>query len=234
MQEDIKKYYDNLFTHNNHLPHAPQTEHIKKRSISDKKKKHNKTKNNITYHDTLPLIQLDRGSCPECDCKTCSYDMWRGEKVCPQCGYVFVEGLAQQPYHCETYRKPQTDYTWEEKQYLRKYGHNHFTTNTKEWINNHDNKTIQSLSCQAQMNKLQKMEVKYIIDTIGFKKLHSRADKPTIICAVIRYVLKQTYKKSTLLRYNQGIFKDLLTKEAYEVVERNINKHLNKKNVFRN
>ncbi len=228
MNEDIKKYYNDLYTHNNNLPRAPQNEHIKKRNILNKKQKYKITRNNITYTNTLPLVNITRGTCPECDCKTYSYDSWRGEKVCPQCGLVLEENIPQIIPTRDIYKQPSKDYTWEEKMYLRKYGHHRYTTDTKQWLNNHDNRTIKSLSCQAQLNKKQQIETKYIIDCIGFKKLHSRANKPEIICAVIRYVLKQNNTIPSLLRYNQGVFKGILTPRIYEVVERNINKYFNK------
>lgn len=225
MHEDLREYYNSIFQHENHIPHATQTEHIKKRTIVNKNQKYRITRNGITYRNTLPLLNLEYGHCPECNCKTYSYDTWRGEKVCPQCGLVLEEGIAQQPFHREIYRKPVNDFTWEEKKYLKKYGHSIFLSNSKEWANNHNNKSIKSLSNQAQLNKRQSMETKYIIDNMGFKKLHSRANKPEIICAVIRYVLKQNCTNPSNLRYNQGIFKNLLTPEIYRVVENNIIKY---------
>lgn len=227
MNEETRKYYSNLFSHENHLPHAPQTEHIQKKEIINPYHKHTETINGLTYNNTLPLIKLTIGTCPECDCHTYSYDSWRGEKVCPQCGLVLEEGIAQQPYHREAYKKTSNTWTLDEKRFLRKYGKYPYATPTREWVNNIDNKTIQSLTCQAQLNRKQKIETKYIIDNIGFKKLHGSATKPVIISAVIRYVMKRTCKKPSLLRYNQGIFKELLTSEVYTIVENNINKHLN-------
>lgn len=227
MNEETKKYYSNLFLHKNHLPHAPQTEHIKKREVINKHQQYKKTVNGLTYTNTLPLIKITPGKCPECNCHTYSYDRWRGEKVCPQCGLVLEEGISQSSHNREAYHKPDKTWTWEEKRFLKKYGNYPYTTPTREWLNNIDNKTIQSLCCQAQLNHKQKIETKYIIDNIGFKKLHGSATKPVIISAVIRYVLKRTCKKPSLLRYNQGIFKDLLTKEVYKVVEKNIIKRIN-------
>lgn len=225
MNSILNEYYSQLYHHNNNLPKAPQTEHVKKRTVISKRQKYKKRNDSTSYINTLPLINIERGTCPECDCRTYSYDSWRGEKVCPQCGLVLEEGIAQQPYHKEIYRKPNKSLTWEEKRFLRKYGHHRITTDSKEWWNNYDNKTIKCLTSQAMMNKRQKMETQYIIDNIGFKKLHSRANKPEIICAVIRYVLKKENYSSSLLRYNQGIFKENLTKEIYDIVENNIKKY---------
>lgn len=225
MTQDINNYYNKLFQHENHLPHAQQTEHIQKREIIDKNHKYTIENGNVTYQNTLPLLKITRGSCPECNCKTYSYDQWRGEKVCPQCGLVIEEGIAQQPYYSETYRKPKTTLTWEEKNYLRKHGHYKYLNNPRDWINNITNKTIKSLTGQAQLNKQQQMETKYILDVMGFKKLHSRATKTQIITAVIRYILKKSKTKPPLLRYNIGIFKDNLTPEVYNKVEENITKH---------
>jgi len=230
MNKETKKYYNKLFQHENHIPHAPQTEHIKKRNIINKNQEYKIIKNGITYKNTLPLINIDYGSCPECNCKTYSYDMWRGEKVCPQCGLVFEEGIPQQPYYSETYRKPRTTLTWEEKQYIKQHGHYKYYNNSKEWMNNINNKTIKSLTGQAQLNKEQQIETKYIIDIMGFKKLHSRATKPQIITAVIRYVLKQHKTTPAMLRYNNGIFKDNLTPEVYDKVEENITKYFQETN----
>lgn len=233
MNDDTKLYYSNLFNHKNNLPHAPQTEHIAQREVLDKNHKYYSEKNSIKYENTLPLIKITRGSCPECDCKTYSYDVWRGEKVCPQCGLVLEEGIVQEPRYQETYKQPKQGFTWEEKQFLKSHGHIKFMPNSDEWLNNHNNRTIKSLFNQAQLNKAHQIEAKYILDTIGFKKLHSRATKPQIISAVIRYVLKQTKISPSLLRYNQGIFKDLLTPEVYSIVEQNINKYFKKiENVF--
>lgn len=225
MNEDLKLYYERLFEHENYLPHAQQTEHIEKRTIINKNQKYIIERNGITYQNTLPLIDITYGSCPECDCKTYSYDQWRGEKVCPQCGLVLEEGLAQQPYYSEAYRKPKTTLTWEEKNFLKNYGHYKYLNNSKDWLNNITNKTIKSLTGQAQLNKQQQMETKYILDVMGFKKLHSRATKSQIISAVIRYVLKRSKTTPALLRYNCGIFKDNLTPEVYNKVEENINKY---------
>lgn len=222
MNDNISKYYDELFTHKNNLPRAPQSEHIRKREIIDKNHKYRITDNDIIFENTLPLINIERGTCPECDCKTYSYDSWRGEKVCPQCGLVLEENIPQIIPTRDVYKKPSTDFTWEEKMYLRKYGHHRYSTDTKQWYNNHDNRTIKSLSCQAQLNKKQQIETKYIIDNMGFKKLHSRANKPEIICAVIRYVMKQSGTIPPLLRFNQGVFKDFLTQDIYNIVEQNI------------
>ena len=230
--KDLKEYYNQLYTHHNNIPQAQQNEHIKHREIINRNQKYNKTVNGITYTNTLPLIKIKRSGCPECGCKTYSYDYWRGEKVCPQCGLVFEEGIAQQPPNYETYRKPRQGFTWEEKRYLRQQGRYKYPTNTKEWLNNHNNRTIQSLTCQAQLTKKQKYETKYIIDTIGFKKLHSRATKPTIIAGVIRYIQKHEYTQQTLLRYNQGIYKNLLTADDYNIIEKNIEKHFNNINAY--
>ena len=222
MKQELIEYYDELYLHTNNIPHAQQTEHIRKKEIVNKTYKHKTVRDGTTYESTVPLIKITRGTCPECDCHTYSYDMWRGEKVCPQCGLVLEEGLAQQPIHQTAYRKPKRGYTYQEKKFLRKYGHHKFTTDTKEWLENCNNKMIKALSNQAMLNKNQEMQVKYILDTMGYKKLHSRATQPQIISAVIRYVLKQSYTVPALLRYNQNIFKELLTKEIYDVVERNI------------
>jgi len=228
MNDETIQYYNNLFSHQNNLPHAPQTEHIQKREIINKNQKYTKTNNGITYENTLPLIKITHGTCPECDCKTYSYDMWRGEKVCPQCGLVLEEGIAQQPYYTEIYKKHNHSLTWEEKLFLRKHGHHKYQIPAEEWNDNIDNKTIKSLAGQAQLNRHQQIELKYIIDTIGFKHLHPKANKPEIICAVIRYLMKQTYNSPSNLRYNQGIFKDLLTEDVYQIVECNLIKHLKK------
>ena len=232
MNENINKYYNELFEHDNYLPHAQQMEHIKKRTIINKNQKYIIQRNGITYENTLPLINIEYGSCPECGCKTYSYDQWRGEKVCPQCGLVIDEGMAQQPFFCEAYRKPKTTLTWEEKNFLKNHGHYKYLNNAKDWMNNITNKMIKSLTGQAQLNKQQSIETKYILDVMGFKKLHSRATKTQIISAVIRYVLKQNKTPPALLRYNCGIFKENLTPEIYDKVEENITKYF--KNIKNN
>lgn len=228
MNDELTEYYSNLYSHENHLPHAPQTEHVKKRELINKNQKYIKVKDNITYENTLPLFNIEYGTCPECNCNTYSYDMWRGEKVCPQCGLVLEEGIAQQLYTKEIYKKPETCFTWDEKKFLKKYGHGSYTIPAQEWMNNLDKKTVQSLMSQAQLNRKQKNETKHIINTIGFKKLHSKAKKTEIICAVIRYVQKQNYDNIALLRYNYGIFKEFLNEDVYNVVENNINKYMSK------
>ena len=231
MNKTIQQYYNKLYTHKNNLPHAPQTEHTQHTQTIQKKYKHTTTKNGITYTTHLPLLKITRNTCPECNCHTYSYDTWRGEKVCPQCGLVLEDNLTNtHPIQPQTYKHTHKSFTKEEKQFLRKHGHYKkiYNGQKKEWTNNHNNRTIQTLTSQAQLNKRQKNETQYIIDTIGFKKLHSRASKPEIISAVIRYVMKQTYTNQAQLRYNQNIFKNLLTKEVYEVTEKNIQKHFQK------
>ena len=230
MNEDLTEYYNSLYNHKNNLPKAQQNEHIKNRNIINKNQKYKIKRKGIIFENTLPLINIERGSCPECDCKTYSYDQSRGEKVCPQCGLVLEENIPQVIPTRDVYKKPNNDFTWEEKMFLRKNGHHRYQTDTKQWYNNHDNRTIKSLSNQAQLNKKQQIETKYIIDCMGFKKLHSRANKPEIICAVIRYVLKQSYTIPSLLRFNQGIFKELLTQDTYDIVERNIKEYFDKRN----
>lgn len=227
MNKEIKEYYNRLYTHTNNLPRAQQTEHIKKKTIINKSQKHKTKQDNIIFENNLPLIHIERGSCPECECKTYSYDNWRGEKVCPQCGLVLEENIPQIIPTRDIYKAPSKDYTWEEKTFLRKHGHHRYTTDTRQWYNNHDNRTIKSLSNQAQLNRKQQIETKHIIDCMGFKKLHSRASKPEIICAVIRYVLKQNKIIPSMLRYNIGIFRDTLTPKTYKVVEHNIQKYFN-------
>lgn len=226
MDQQTKKYYTQLYTHKNNIPQAPQNEHITHKELIVDKLPYHITKNNITYTNKLPLYKITRGQCPECNCKTYSYDQWRGEKVCPQCGLVLEENRTNYKEPLQPRPRPLKTLTYEDKKFLKKLGHKHYTANKKEWTHNYNNITIQTLSNQAQLNKKQKIETQYIIDTLGFKKLHSRATKPEIIAGVIRYVMKQTYSNQAQLRYNQGIFKNLLTKEIYNIIERNIKKHL--------
>lgn len=230
----LQQYYQQLYTHTNNLPRAQQNEHIQKRKTINKKTPYTTHKNGITYTTHLPTYQITRGECPECNCKTYSYDKWRGEKVCPQCGLVLEDTLPQTTHYTNTtntpLHKPHIGYTIEEKKYLKQTT-NHkppYTANKTHWWNKHTTQLIQTLTSQAQLNKKQKLQTQYIIDTIGFKKLHSRANRQTIITAVIRYILKQNYKNTTTLRYNIGIYKNTLDKETYTTIEENIQKYMTK------
>lgn len=229
---NIHEYYQQLYTHTNNLPKAPQNEHIQKRKTINKKTPYTTNKNGITYTTHLPTYQITRGHCPECNCKTYSYDKHHGEKVCPQCGLVLEDTLPQTDKHTNTnntpLHTPYHGYTYEEKKYLRTHQHHKppYTANKTHWWNKHTTQLIHTLTSQAQLNKTQKIQTQYIIDTIGFKKLHSRANRQTIITAVIRYILKQTYTTTQSLRYNTGIYKNNLDKETYDLIEQNIQKHM--------
>lgn len=219
-EKNTKKYlreiYSKRLNSNTNLPHAQQYEHIRKQN----------TIKEISYlKTTKKLIKLEIGSCPMCDSPSYCVDYWHGERVCPECGCVIDTVLFEEPSFHQHNTIDRQRFTYKEKKYLKSKNYL-FLTEAKEWKRRQIQREIDVLSSSIQLNVYNKEKVQDIIKTVGLKRLHSREDVTTIICAVIRYVLKnQKYVNLVGLRYDRGIFKNNLNAKQYKVVENNINKY---------
>ena len=220
MEENKKQYLNKIFQQRLHeninLPHLQQYEHVYKQNTI-KEVKYKKTKKRV--------VSLELGLCPNCDSKTYCVDYIHGERVCPQCGYVFDEFVFEKPRYLSAMNIERGQLSYQDKQYLKLKNYK-FVTEAQAWKKRQIQREIDVLTSYIELNKSNKQIVEEIIEKVGLKKLHSRASSTTIICAVIRYVLKsQSCKNLVSLRYDRSIFKENLSAKEYIIVEKNIIKH---------
>lgn len=211
----LKKIFEKRLHPNKSLSQKQQFEHIVHKETIDSEYKYEQT--------TKKLLHLDIGICPECDNTTYCIDYHRGERVCPQCGFVFSNTVFETPRHppipkFDKNTIPKKEKYPNNKRYL-------YMTEAAEWKKRQIQREIDVVVTSLQMSHYNKKRLEDIINTCGLKKLHRKADMTTIICAVARYLIKnQKHKPLVYLRYDRGIFKESLTKEEYLVVEKNITK----------
>ncbi len=210
----LKEIFQNRLNENKSLPQKQQFEHIVSKEIIDSDYKYERT--------TKKLMKLEIGLCPECDNTTYCIDYNRGERVCPQCGYVFSNTVFERP----RFKPVPKDYGNIRDQRYMKFTNNKkylYATEAKEWKKRQIQREIDVVSTSLQMSHYNKKRLYSIIEDVGLKKLHHKANMTTIICAVARYLLiNQENKPLVQLRYDRGIFKENLSRQEYIVVEKNI------------
>ena len=217
MNKETKNKINNIFTHrlseNKNLPQKQQFEHIVSRETIDSEYKYENT--------TKKLLKLEIGLCQECQSSTYVIDYHRGERVCPECGYVFNNTVFEKP----RYIIHNTENTIYPQKYM-KFTNNKkylYMTEAKKWKEAQIQREIDVISTSLQLSKYNKEKLKEIIKAHGLKKLHSKANVTTIICAVARYLLKNTKNNPLVsLRYDRGVFETNLSRQEYEIVEKNI------------
>lgn len=219
----INQIFKERLHENKNLPQLQQHEHIIKQTIIRTEKYKNTTKKVVT---------LELGFCPECDSKTYCVDYIHGERVCPQCGYVFDQIIFEKPkYNVPRKISHPVRFSFKEKQYLKSKNY-HYVTEAKEWKKRQVEREIDVIASNLQMNTYNKNKVKDIVEKTGLKRLHGTATTTTILCAVARYVLKYNERNNLVaLRYDRNIFKNNLNAKEYAIVENNIKKHHGEKYV---
>ena len=216
-KEYLHELYSKRLHSNTNLPHAQQFEYIRKQ-INVKE---------VPYCQTMKkLVKIEVGACPNCDSTSYCVDYYHGERVCPECGCVIDTVVFERPSYAQLNKvAPREKFSYKDKEYLKAKNYT-YVTEAKEWKKRQIQREIDVLSSSMELNISSKQKVETIIEKVGLKKLYSRGDVTTIICAVIRYILKnQKYVNLVLLRYDRNIFKDNLTPKEYNIVERNIEKH---------
>lgn len=224
-KERIKQIFQDRLNENKSLPQKQQFEHIMNKETIDPECKFENT--------TIQLVKLEIGLCPECDNTSYCIDYFRGERVCPKCGYVFSNTVFERPRYKPIPKEYGNVYTQRYPRYTnnKKYL---YATEAKEWKKRQIQREMDVVCTSLQMSSYNKKRLQSIIDNVGLKKLHQKANMTTIICAVARYLLKnQEHKPLVLLRYDRGIFKDNLSKQEYMVVEKNIIKLFGDKYAYR-
>lgn len=216
MKNNKEKIFKKRLSENKTLPKNQQIEHITHQETIQKDHPYQRT--------TKKLIKLEIGTCPECTCNTYCIDYHRGERVCPECGYVFNNTIYEQPKHAHTDKIQKTKFSQKDKQYLRNRNH-HFVTEAKEWKQRQIQREIDVISTALELNNHTKSIFQEIISKTTLKKLHNKAHTTTILCGVARYCIKnQLHTPIVTLRYDRGIFKDNLTAQEYRIIQKNIEK----------